>query len=115
MAAGGLAFILRAKSKRSVFLWCLRVNEARDMRQRAGNRIRLFVGYATEVLTGHRKGQHAMAREVLEALPILGEPAASVAPGDGAFEDPALGQRQKALRLVGSLDDLYFGRAENPV
>ena len=66
IAAGSQAFILRAKSNRSVFLWCLRVNEARGMKRRGRNRLRLFVGDATEVLTGHRKGQQAMAREVLD-------------------------------------------------
>lgn len=65
MAAGGQAFVIPAKSSHGVYLWCLRVNEARGLKRRGRNRIRLFVGNATEVLTGHRKGQQEVAREVL--------------------------------------------------
>lgn len=65
MAAGGQAFVIPARTHRGVYLWCLRVNEARGLKRRGRNRIRLFVGNATEVLTGHRKGQQEVAREVL--------------------------------------------------
>ena len=34
---------------------------------------------------------------MVEALPILGQTAAAVEPGDGAFDDPSLGQDGKAL------------------
>ena len=44
----------------------------------------------------------------VEVLPVLGQSPAAVEPGDRAFDDPALGQRDKALDLVGSLDDLGF-------
>lgn len=64
-AAGRQAFVIPAKSNRGVFLWCLRVYEGRGLSRRGRNRIRLFVGDATEVMTGHRKGQQQAAREVL--------------------------------------------------
>ena len=46
-------------------------------------------------------------------LPVLGQPAASVQPGDGALDDPALGQDDE-LAGVGSLDDLDVDRAADP-
>ena len=33
----------------------------------------------------------------LRYLPILGEPSAAIEPGDGALDDPALGQDDEAL------------------
>ena len=65
LSARGQAFIIPSKHNRSVFLWCLRVKEARGLKQRGKNRIRLFVGDATEVMTGHRKGQQQAVRETL--------------------------------------------------
>src|SRR3712207_2228215 len=41
----------------------------------------------------------------VQAFPILGEPAASVQPADGALDDPALRQHDE-LVAVGPLDDL---------
>ena len=46
----------------------------------------------------------------VQALPILGQPAASVEPADGPLHDPALGQHDE-LRGVGSLDDLHVDLA----
>lgn len=65
MAARGGAFVIPSRRNRSVSLWCLRVKEARGMTRRGRNRIRLFVGAATEVLTGHRKGRQQAARDLL--------------------------------------------------
>ena len=45
---------------------------------------------------------------MVDAFPVLGEPSTSVKPGDGALDDPTLGQHDKALGLVGSFDDLRF-------
>jgi len=39
-------------------------------------------------------------------LLILGQPAAAVEPGDGALDQPTLGQHDEAVRL-GPLDDLH--------
>ena len=39
---------------------------------------------------------------------VLGEPAAAAEPGEGAFDNPTLGQYSKALRLIGALNDLYL-------
>ena len=41
-------------------------------------------------------------------FPVLGEAAAAVEPGNGAFDDPALGQLHEPLGLIGSLDDFGF-------
>jgi hypothetical protein len=41
-------------------------------------------------------------------FPVLGQPAAAVEPGDGAFDAPALGQHDEALGPIGALDDLGF-------
>lgn len=59
------AFVIRSKRNPRVVLWCLKVHEARSLRRRGRNRIRLCVGDTTEVLTGHRKGQQALARDTL--------------------------------------------------
>ena len=42
----------------------------------------------------------------VEVLPVLGQPPAAVEPSDRSLDDPALGQRDEAFRLVGSFDDL---------
>ena len=65
VAAKGEAFILRSKADPNVSLWCLRVREARGLKRRTRNRIKLFVAGPAEVLTGHRKGQQQRARELL--------------------------------------------------
>jgi len=41
----------------------------------------------------------------VEAFPVLGQPAAAIEPGDGAFDDPALGQHNEALGLIRAFDD----------
>lgn len=53
----GEAFVLPSKSRPGASLWCLRVAAATGTTRRTHNRLRLFVGSGTEVLTGHRKGQ----------------------------------------------------------
>jgi len=52
LAARGQAFVLRSKSSSSVWLWCLRLAE-----RRGRNRIRLYVGSSTKVLTGRHSGR----------------------------------------------------------
>ena len=42
----------------------------------------------------------------VEVLPVLGQSSAAVEPGDRSLDDPALGQRDEAFRVIGSLDDL---------
>ena len=39
-------------------------------------------------------------RPAVQALPVPGQPAAAVQPGDGALDDPALGQDGEALGRV---------------
>ena len=45
----------------------------------------------------------------VEAFPILGQSAAAAKPGEGAFDDPALGQDDEAFGVTQSLDDLEVG------
>lgn len=45
-------------------------------------------------------------RVVVEIFPVFGQSAAAVDPGDGAFDNPTLGQHDEALDPIGSLDDL---------
>ena len=49
-------------------------------------------------------------REILEDnrdwIPVLGQSAAAVEPGDGAFDHPTPGLNDEALHPIGSLDDL---------
>ena len=45
-------------------------------------------------------------RVAVEVLPVLGQSAAAVEPGDGAFDHPTPGLDDEALHLIGSLDDL---------
>ena len=45
-------------------------------------------------------------RVAVEVLPVLGQSAAAVEPGDGAFDHPAPGLDDEALHPIGSLDDL---------
>jgi hypothetical protein len=67
MQAGrrGEAFVLPSKSRPGTALWCLRVAAATGTSRRTRNRLRLFVGSGTEVLTGHRKGQAQRRQDVL--------------------------------------------------
>lgn len=67
IAAGkrGEAFVLPSKSNPRVRLWCLRVAGAYGITKRTRNRLRLFVGTATEVATGNRKGLQQRRREIL--------------------------------------------------
>lgn len=65
LAAKGQAFVIPSKKNRLAALWCLRVKEARGLKKSGKNRVRLFVGDAVEVMTGHRKGQQQAARETL--------------------------------------------------
>jgi hypothetical protein len=44
-------------------------------------------------------------RLAIEILPVPGEPAASVEPCDGAFDDPSFGQDDEGVQFV-ALDDL---------
>jgi hypothetical protein len=61
----GEAFVLPSRSRPGTALWCLRVAAATGTSRRTRNRLRLFVGTGTEVLTGHRKGQAQRRQEVL--------------------------------------------------
>ncbi len=42
----------------------------------------------------------------VEVLPVLGQSPAAVEPSDGTLDDPAFGQHDEALGLIGSLYDL---------
>src|ERR1700752_4229082 len=44
---------------------------------------------------------------VVAVLPVFGEPAAAVEPGNGALNDPTLGLDDKALGAIGTFDDLH--------
>ena len=44
----------------------------------------------------------------VEALPILGKPAAAIQPSDSTFDNPPFGQQDEAFDVVGSLDDFDF-------
>jgi hypothetical protein len=44
-------------------------------------------------------------RLAIEILPVLGEPATSVEPGDGSFDDPSFGQHDEGVQFA-ALDDL---------
>jgi hypothetical protein len=50
----------------------------------------------------------------IEILPVFGEPAASVEPCQGAFDNPAFGKNDKALCRIGSFDDLDFKLRHDP-
>ena len=45
-------------------------------------------------------------RVAVEVFPVLGQSAAAVEPGDGAFDHPTPGLDDEALHPIGSLDDL---------
>ena len=52
-------------------------------------------------------------RLAIEAFPILGKSAAAAKPGEGAFDDPALGQNDEAFGVAESLDDLEVDARQN--
>jgi hypothetical protein len=62
----GEAFVLPSKSNPGLHLWCLRVAGAYGMTRRSRNRLKLFVGTGTEVLTGRVKGLQQRRRDVLQ-------------------------------------------------
>ena len=39
---------------------------------------------------------------------ILGEPAATIEPRDGALDDPALGEDRESFHMIGAPDDFGF-------
>ena len=43
---------------------------------------------------------------VIAVFPVLGEPTATVEPGDGALDDPTFGFDDKAFGMIGAFDDL---------
>jgi hypothetical protein len=43
---------------------------------------------------------------VIEAFPVLDESSTAAEPSEGAFNDPALGQRDEACGVIRPLDDL---------
>ena len=47
-------------------------------------------------------------RSVVQVLPIFGEAAAAVEPGNGAFDDPAPRQDHEPFDLIRALDDFGF-------
>lgn len=64
-------------------------------------------GFLTELSDHQADGRTAQEGEavLVQALPILGEAAASVQPADGALDDPAPRQHNELVQL-GPLDDL---------
>ena len=51
-------------------------------------------------------------RVVVAIFPVLGEPAASVEPGDRAFDDPSLGFDDKAFGVISAFDDFDHQAAD---
>ena len=45
-------------------------------------------------------------RLAAEGFPVIGQPSAAAEPGEGAFDDPALGQDEKVLGLIRAFDNL---------
>ncbi len=56
---------------------------------------------------------HERERPSVQALPILGQPAAAVQPGDGPLDDPAARQHGEAPRGIRPLDDLHLDLARD--
>jgi hypothetical protein len=52
-------------------------------------------------------------RLAVEAFPILGQSAAAAESGEGAFDDPALGQNDEAFGVAQSLDNLEVDARQN--
>ena len=53
-------------------------------------------------------------RFVVKAFPVLGQSSTAAEPGEGAFDDPALGQRDEAYGLTGPFDNLDGDARQNP-
>src|SRR3981081_4316849 len=51
---------------------------------------------------------------MIEVLPILGQPAAALEPGDSALEDPGLGEDDEAVGLIGAFDDFDVEPMQRP-
>ncbi len=49
----------------------------------------------------------------VEIFPVLGEAAATVEPGNRAFDDPTLGKPHESLGMIGSFDDYGFEAGED--
>ena len=62
-------------------------------------------GQAVQHEAGHGEVKPALAR-LLAFLPILGQAAATIDPGEGAFDDPASGLDHEAPGALGTFDDL---------
>lgn len=58
------AFVIRAKSNPNVFLWCLKIYEARGLTKRS--RAKIIAGSDIEVFTANRKGRAAAAKNLLK-------------------------------------------------
>ena len=74
-------------------------------------------GLLTELSQHEPDGGEAQEREgfSVQALPVLGETAAPVEPGDGPLDNPALRQDGEALRHVRTLDDLHLDLPHGPL
>src|SRR6185312_3669952 len=57
--------------------------------------------------------EHEAACPIVEVLPVLCQPAASIEPGKGALDDPSFGQHHETLRLVRALDDCHVEPGQN--
>jgi hypothetical protein len=80
-------------------------------------RVRLGTSARITKLSQHEAdGGEFQEREgvAVEIFPVLGEAAATVEPGNRAFDDPALGQLHEPFDLIGSFDDLGFETGQNP-
>ena len=64
----------------------------------------------TELSEHEADGGKFQEREgvAVEVFPILGETAATVEPGDCALDDPASGQHDESVDLIGAFDDFDF-------
>jgi hypothetical protein len=51
---------------------------------------------------------------LIEVFPILGQATAAIEPGDGALDNPAFGQDEETLGLVGAFDDFDVEPAQRP-
>jgi hypothetical protein len=71
--------------------------------------------FLTELSEHEADRGKAQEREGLsvEALPILGQASATIKPGDGALDDPSLGQDSEALCCIGALDDFHIGLSKD--
>ncbi len=51
-------------------------------------------------------------RAEVQVFPILGQPAATIEPGDCSFDDPSYRQQHKSLRVIRTFDDFNFNMRE---